>query len=404
MEKVIGKRALIVMLASLALIVIVSQSALAQTFNVIYSFNTGPIGVFPFAGVTLDAHGNVYGTNNVYGVGYGTVYKLTFKDGAFTAGPLYEFQGGRDGAFPAARVVFGPDGSLYGTTSQGGGNGCGGRGCGTVFKLMPPATICRAVQCPWTETVLYRFTGGADGAIPEYGDIIFDSAGSIYGTTSGNASNFGSVFKLTNSGGVWTEATLWAFTGGADGYFPMGGVTFDRSGNLYGTMNTGVFELSPSDGGWTETVLHNFQLSTDGLSSEAGVIFDNAGNLYSDTFTLGPGQGGTMFEMTPAGGSWNFQVLYPFNRGTGTVGTSLIFDNAGNLYGVRASDAQDDGEVFKLTQVEGSWTYTMIHQFSGGNQGASPYEGVVMDADGNLWGTASAGGAHNYGMVYEITP
>jgi uncharacterized repeat protein (TIGR03803 family) len=133
------------------------------------------------------------------------------------------------------------------------------------------------------------------------------------------------------------------------------------------------------------------------------VIFDNAGNLYGDTFGGGPEEGGTVFEMSPAGGSWNFQVLYPFNRGNGTVGTGLMFDSAGDLYGVRGSDAQDDGEVFKLTQVDGSWTYTTIHQFSGGNQGASPYEGVVMDASGNLWGTASAGGTHNYGIVYEIT-
>ncbi len=404
MGKVTGIRALMVVLTGLALSVLISQPALAQTFNVIYSFNTGPIGIFPFAGVTLDAHGNVYGTNNNYGLGYGTVYKLMYKDGAWMASPLYEFQGGNDGAFPASRVVFGPDGSLYGTTSAGGGSGCRGQGCGTVFKLMPPATICRAVQCPWTETVLWRFTGGADGAVPEYGDIIFDSAGSIYGTTSGNSSNFGSVYKLSKSGGVWTETTLWAFTGGADGFFPNGGVTFDRSGNLYGTMDTGVFALSPSDDGWTETVIHTFQIETEGDSSLAGVIFDIAGNLYGDTFGGGPEEGGTVFEMTPAGGSWNFQVLYPFNRGNGTVGTGLMFDNAGNLYGVRGSDAQDDGEVFKLTQVDGSWTYTTIHQFSGGNQGASPYEGVVMDANGNLWGTASAGGAHNYGMVYEITP
>jgi uncharacterized repeat protein (TIGR03803 family) len=393
-----------ILATSLGLAVIGSQPTAAQTFNVIYSFNIGALGVFPYAGVTLDAHGNIYGTNNVYGVGYGTVYKLTYKDGAWTADLLYEFLGENDGAFPASRVVFGPDGSLYGTTSEGGGTGCNGRGCGKIFKLMPPATICRAVQCPWTETVLYRFTGGADGAIPEYGDIIFDSAGSIYGTTSGNSSNFGSVYKLTNSGGVWTETTLYAFTGGTDGFFPMGGVTFDRAGNLYGTMDTGVFELLPSQGGWTETVLHTFQYQTDGLSSEAGVIFDNQGNLYSDTFTLGPDEGGTMFEMTPAGGSWNFQVLYPFNRGGGTVGTSLIFDGAGNLYGVRASNANDDGEAFKMSLVDGSWTYTVLHEFSGGYQGSSPYEGMVMDANGNLWGTASGGGAHNYGMVYEITP
>jgi uncharacterized repeat protein (TIGR03803 family) len=389
--------------AILALTVIITQPTQAQTFNVIYSFNTGLIGGFPFAGVTLDAHGNIYGTNNAFGSGYGSVYKLSYRNGAWIASALYDFAGGTDGALPASRVVFGPDGSLYGTTGEG-GVGCNSHGCGTVFKLSPPPSTCRAVLCPWIETVLYRFTGGADGAVPLYGDIIFDSAGSIYGTTSGNASNFGSVYKLTKSGGVWTETTLWAFTGGSDGFFPMGGVVFDGSGNLYGTMDTGVFELSPSQGGWTETVLHAFQYRTDGLSSESNMIFDNAGNLYSDTFTLGPDEGGTVFEMSPSGGSWNFQVLYPFNRGGGTVGTSLIFDSAGNLYGVRASNANGNGEAFEMSLVDGSWTYTTLHEFSGGNQGSSPYEGMVMDANGNFWGTASGGGEYNRGMVYEITP
>ena len=91
-------------------------------------------------------------------------------------------------------------------------------------------------------------------------------------------------------------------------------------------------------------------------------------------------------------------MLYPFDRGTGTVGASLVFDNSGNIYGVRTVGTQDYGETFKLTQQDGSWNYTMLHAFTGGDQGASPYGGVVMDAAGNLWGTASAGGAHNYGL------
>jgi uncharacterized repeat protein (TIGR03803 family) len=381
-----------------------TQLATGQTFNVIYSFNTNSIGVFPNAGVTLDAHGNLYGTNLNYGVGYGSVYKLSYKNGSWIASVLYDFAGGNDGAFPASRVVFGPDGSLYGTTTEGGGNGCRSQGCGTVFKLTPPATICRSTSCPWTETVVYRFTGNQDGAMPEYGDLIFDSAGSVYGTTSSGGLNYGTVYKLTKTGGVWTEATLYAFTGNSDGQYPMGGVLFDHSGNLYGTMETGVFELSPSEDGWIETVLHTFHYQTDGLASESSMIFDSAGNLYSDTHTLGPDEGGTMFEMTPSGGSWNFQVLYPFTRGTGTVGTSLIFDNSGNIYGVRTAGARDDGETFKLTQQNGSWNYTMLHAFTDGDQGSTPIGGVVMDAGGNLWGTASGGGVHNYGLVYEITP
>jgi uncharacterized repeat protein (TIGR03803 family) len=216
--------------------IVTVPAAQAQTFNVIYSFEQNAVGSEPNAGVTLDSHGNVYGTNFFYGAGYGTVYKLTYKDGVWMPTVLYEFQGGNDGAFPASRVVFGPDGALYGTTSAGGGNNCRSSGCGTVFKLTPPTSVCKTSLCPWDETILYRFTGGADGAVPEYGDLVFDSAGSIYGTTAGNYASFGSVYKLTNSGGNWTETTLWTFTGGNDGYFPTGGVTFDQASDLYGTM------------------------------------------------------------------------------------------------------------------------------------------------------------------------
>jgi hypothetical protein len=95
---------------------------------------------------------------------------------------LYTFNG-NDGAIPDARVIFGPDGSLYGATCAGGGTGCGGHGCGTVSKLQPPAAACKSFLCPWLETVLYRFSGGADGAGPDLGDLVFDSAGDIYGTT-----------------------------------------------------------------------------------------------------------------------------------------------------------------------------------------------------------------------------
>jgi len=378
--------------------------AQAQTFNVIYSFNDNAIGAEPNAGVTLDSHGNIYGTNMFYGVGYGTVYKLTNRNGVWVASVLYQFQGGNDGAFPASRVVFGPDGALYGTTSAGGSNDCRSNGCGTVFKLTPPATVCKTSLCPWTETILYRFTGSADGAVPEYGDLIFDGAGSIYGTTSGNYASFGSVYKLTNSGGAWTESTLWTFSGGADGFFPLGGVLMDRAGNLYGTMSIGVFELSPGESGWTETVLHTFNQMAEGEGSESNIIFDNAGNLYSDTDLLGPEEGGTIFEMSPSSGGWNFQVLYPFDHGRGTVGTSLFFDAAGNLYGVRTANQSDFGEAFKLSLADGTWTYSVLHEFSGDMQGLAPFEGMVMDANGTLWGTASAGGTHDYGLVYSIIP
>jgi uncharacterized repeat protein (TIGR03803 family) len=373
----------------------------AQTFNVLYSFNQDVIGAEPNAGVTLDGHGNVYGTNYFYGVGYGTVYKLTNRNGIWTPTVLYQFHNGTDGAFPASRVVFGPDGALYGTTSEGGGSGCNGHGCGTVFRLSPPPTVCKTTLCPWIETVLYRFSGGADGAIPQYGDLIFDSAGSVYGTTSGGNSNFGSVYKLSHSGGVWTETTLWSFTGGNDGFFPLGGVVFDGSGNLYGTMETGVFEVSPTGGGWNETVIHGFNGLVEGLAAESGVVFDRAGNLYSSTVVEGPGGQGSIFQLTPSGQSWNLQVIHD---GGATLGTNLNFDASGNLYGVRITDHNDNGEAFKMSLVDGSWSYTLLHTFSGLGEGGVPYGGMAMDSNGNLWGTTSEGGVHNYGLVYEITP
>ncbi len=387
---------------ALALTFVITQTARAQTFNVIYSFNQNAVGAVPNAGVTLDRNGNVYGTNYFYGTAYGTVYKLTNRNGVWMPTVLYTFQGGMDGANPASRVVFGSDGALYGTTSQGGGNGCFSQnGCGTVFKLTPPATACKTSICPWNETVLYRFTNGADGAIPEYGDLIFDSAGSIYGTTSGSNTSFGSVYKLTNSGGTWTETTLWTFTGGSDGEFPLGGVVFDHAGNLYGSTNTNVFELSPSDGGWMETVIQTFNGMNEGFSSEAGVVFDRAGNLYGSVDIEGPGGNGSIFQLTPSGGSWSLEIIHD---GGDLVGTNLNFDAAGNLYGTRISGQGNDGEAFKLSFLNGSWTYTLLHAFTGGNEGAGPYDGMVMDANGNLWGTTAEGGAHNYGMVYELTP
>jgi len=374
----------------------------AQTFNEIYSFQQNAVGAQPNAGVTLDRNGDIYGTNYFYGVGYGTVYKLTNHNGAWMPTVLYEFQGGMDGANPAARVVFGPDGALYGTTSAGGNNGCNNQGCGTAFRLAPPPSACKTSVCFWTHTVLYRFTDGTDGAIPQYADLIFDSAGSIYGTAQGySLPNLGSVFKLTNSGGNWTETTLYTFTGGSDGQYPDGGVIFDGAGNLYGTTETTVFELSPSKGGWTETIIHGFVGLNEGFGSEAGVVFDSAGNLYGSTSIEGPGGAGSIFQMTPSGGSWDLNII---NDGGDLIGTNLKFGADGNLYGVKIAARGDDGEAFRLSFSNGSWTYTLLHAFTGGNEGASPYDGMVMDANGNLWGTTSLGGVHKYGMVYEITP
>src|SRR5271166_4318041 len=147
------------------LTVVASQAAQAQTYKVIYNFTGGQDGALPYAGVTMDGGGNLYGTTSA-GTYYGTVYQLKHKGSGWVVNVLYTFQrGGSDGYTPFAGVVFGPDGTLYGTTWAGGMN------WGTVFNLRPSPTACKTALCPWQETVLYAFKGAPDPGLPYFGDL-----------------------------------------------------------------------------------------------------------------------------------------------------------------------------------------------------------------------------------------
>jgi uncharacterized repeat protein (TIGR03803 family) len=396
------------------LTVVATQAAQATTFNVIYTFTSGNDGTTPNAGLTIDTAGNLYGTTLAGAHGYGTVFKLAKAGSNWTLTTLYSFTGGNDGASPRSKVIIGPDGNLYGVTSAGGGSGCGGRGCGTIFTVRKG---CPAPICSWTESVLYRFTGGTDGGVP-IGNLLFDPSGNLYGTTEiggkphgcGNI-GCGTVFKLTKSGRSWTETVLYEFQGGSDGAFPNGAVIFDTSGNLYGTTCCGtshnagtVFELTPAEGGWSEKLLYVFQGSSDGKEPDTALIFDNRGNLYGSTIFGGTGRGGTVFELTRAGDSWTFSVLYSPRGNIGPDGT-LILDAVGNLYGTTQQDGEYLlGSAFKLTPSGGSWTYTSFHDFTGGNDGDLPESSLVFDRNGNLYGTAAYGGANGDGVIIEITP
>ena len=156
------------------------------------------------------------------------MFKMTHKPGGWVLTTLYAFQGGNDSGWPRAGLVFGPDGTLYGTTQ---------RNHGAVFNLRPPATVCRAVSCPWTLTVLHTFTNGSDGGAPGYGSLIFDQQGNLYGTTEeGGSYGAGIVFELTRSGSGWSENVIYNFlTDPSVECSPLGGVIFDRAGNLWGT-------------------------------------------------------------------------------------------------------------------------------------------------------------------------
>jgi len=310
------------------LVFVFSASVRAQSGRVIYNFTGAADGAYPLAGLTVDAAGNLYGTTCGQACPFqsgsnGTVFRLFKRGSAWVFNTLYTFRGGTDGAVPGSRVVFGPDGSLYGTTIAGGIGSCDfyQMGCGTVFKLTPPATVLPNVVGGWTKTVLYRFTGGLEGANPYLGDVIFDHAGNVYGTTFyGGANNFGTVYKLTPTDTGWMESVLYSFSTEA---FPSAGLTFDQSGNLYGTTLSSsacdfyycgtVFQLTPSDPSWTERVLYGFQGNGDGTGPAGGVTFDQHGNLYGTTSAddLSGYGGGTLFKLDAQNG-WRFDLLYHF--------------------------------------------------------------------------------------------
>jgi uncharacterized repeat protein (TIGR03803 family) len=361
--------ALLFFILLLVLMNLTAQPAQGQTYKVIYNFTGGQDGALPFAGLTPDGRGNFYGTTAIGGRwGEGNVFKLVHQGTDWAFSQVYSFQGGNDGAVPYAGVIPGADGVLYGTNSQGGGT-CGGGGCGTVFSLRPPATACKTAPCEWAETVLHRFDG-ADGASPLLGNLVFDDAGNLYGTTqagghSGCGNGCGLVYQLTLSSGGWTENVLYGFTGADDGGTPWGGVIFDKAGKLYGTTSLGgtgggvVFQLADSGYGWTEKVLYDFARS-DGYSPIGGLILDQSGVLYGTTSIGGRDSGGTVFMLSPSNGHWTFNLLYSFsltqNYGTspGPYG-SLVMDTAGNLYGTTFSDGlYGHGNVFKLTPANGS--------------------------------------------------
>jgi uncharacterized repeat protein (TIGR03803 family) len=403
----------------------------AVTYKVLHQFN-GTDGAYPadFSGLIFDASGNLYGTTEIGGAyGYGTVFQLTpNSDGSWTESVLYSFSGGSDGAKPSVGVIFDASGNLYGATTGGGDHGSG-----AVFKLTPN------LDGTWTESVLYSFTGGADGLWP--GIWIVDATGAIYGTSMGGAFRCGdgvgcgAVFKLTpNADGTWTESVLHSFRTRGNGD-PAGGLIFDKAGNLYGATNGEdysqccglVYELIPlQDGSWQYKELHRFtQGDPAGFSPGASqLVFDQAGSLYSAAAWGGGGDGcgwggcGTVFKLTPGSdGKWREHVLYRFKGGTDaeepTAG--VVFDASGNIWGTTLHGGGGNcssfwggsgcGTVYKLIpNPKGGWIEYVVHRFRG-PAGGNPWGGLVVDGNGNIYGAASGGGTSgSSGSVFEITP
>jgi uncharacterized repeat protein (TIGR03803 family) len=400
---------------SCGLIVLTSSAAHAQTFSVVHAF-TEPNGVVPAAGVTIKA-GVLYGTTacTQYCTGNGTVYQIIPVGSNWYFTPISLLSAG--GGFPQARVVFGPDNHLYGSTFVG-----GPQNFGLLFNLTPRPTICATANCFWVQKLLYAFTGSPDGANPGGGDLVWDPMGNIYGTTvNGGPESFGTVYQVMKAGNDWTELPIYSFTG-PNGAYPYAGVILDGNGDVFGTTLEGglygygtVFELTYVNGiGWKETLLYNFQNLSDGQSPYAGMVRDTAGNLYGATSDGGSGGGGTVFQMSPTGNGWTFTLLYSLSGQQGNYcgpRASLSIDNSGSLYGTTMCDGANSlGSVFRLTNTQSGWEYTSLHDFTGGLDGAEPISNVAFDTSGILYGTAATGGnsscnpPYGCGTVWMIKP
>ncbi len=261
-----------------------------------------------------------------------------------------------------------------------------------------------------TFSVVHNFTGGSDGGGPLNG-FTSDGAGNLYGTTSsGGATNHGVVFRLNNEG---VETVLYNFKDGSDGAYPQGALIKDKAGNFYGTTLGGgsagtgtVFGITAKG---KEQVLYSFAGGKDGAAPEAGLTFDAAGNLYGTTTAGGANGTGTVFKLAvpQKGSKWMETVLYSFGAAPdgATPVAGVTFDKAGNLYGTAsAGGAYGFGTIFELTPTGASWTENIIHEFQDGDDGAVPFAGLIADKKGNFYGAAGEGGTGGGGTVFELTP
>jgi uncharacterized repeat protein (TIGR03803 family) len=402
------------------LVFTVCGEAQTPALKTLYAFTGDPSAGNPMASVAIGSGRVLYGTTPSGGTAnYGTVFSLTppaSSGGDWTEALIYDFSA--SGGVNPNGLTVGAGGVLYGTTSG---------GCGTVFSLTPPTSQ----GAPWTLTVLHSFTGGSDACEP-YGTLAAGGDGVLYGTTYlGGTYDTGAVFALrppASPGGAWTEGVLYSLPVGSN---PEAGVAIGSGGVLYGTTTGGgpsgnglVYSLTPpaSPGGaWTEAALYAFSGRSDGGAPFAAVAIGSGGVLYGTTAS----NYGTVFSLTPPaspGGAWTHTVLHNFTCGSdGCVlfGAGVAIGSGGVLYGATVNGGTGIvacpagcGTVFSLTPpaaAGGPWTETVLHNFTGGKDGALPYASPVIERQtGVLFGTTGDGGVapgrSGYGTVFGLQP
>jgi uncharacterized repeat protein (TIGR03803 family) len=407
--------ALAVVIAMGMLLPLASQVCAAQDVSLLHSFTGGSDGSYPDGNLSEDAAGNLYGTTQIGGAyGAGTVFELSPKaNGKWHFLLLYTSTGADDGGYPLGSVVFDAAGNAYVTASGGGADGLG-----AVVELSRP-TPADSGQ-PWNEKVLYSFQGGNDGALP-FGDVVFDAAGDLYGTTSIGgrphigcppAKGCGTIYELSPvSGGAWKERVIHklsdAFGQGAE---PRAGLVMDAAGNLYGTTYEGgdnlacngygcgsVFELvrPPKGKHWGYKTLVDFNES-NGALPRGGLTLDGAGSLWGTTTYGGVNNSGIVFSFTEQSGRWTFSDEYNFDGIDGLQPSgNVAFDGAGNLYGAAYQGGESDsGAVFQLIPNGGEWTENVLYDFAltGKKFGENPLGGVMVDSAGDVYMTTNQGG------------
>ena len=416
----------------LAILLFAGDSVAAgPQYRVLYRFLGSPDGKSPYAGLTTDAAGNLYGTTNMGGT-YGTVFRLTHgSNNQWKESVLFDFSNPAvSGASPFGDVTLDAAGHVYGTAGPGAFNN------GVVFELTPGTAGF------WNVSVPHTFKGDRDGVQPRAAPIL-DKAGNLYGTTTAHGpigGSCGTVFQLKPSHAGWQENILHIFTCNKDGWFPTADLVFDKTGNLYGTTQWGgvgcgqvgcgtVFKVTNRKGQWTKTTIYAFKGGRDGTAPTSALVLDDAGNLYGTTALGGTGPCviestpgcGTVFKLTHgAKGQWKKTLIYsPDGSSGGGLFSGVVFDNAGNLlgtttfYGIASQNcAAGCGTVFKLTHAaKGRWVSSTLYEFRGTADGGEPFGRLLIDKAGTIFGTTVYGGSSvgpcqvlGCGVVFAITP